>query len=50
MLQVLDKLNIIECLDNPGGKLRVEEVLSRQHQLYLDLGVNTPASYAETTL
>ena len=50
MQQVLDKLDVIECFENPGDKLRVGEVLSRQHQLYLDLGVNPPAPYAETTL
>ena len=50
MQQVLDKLDVIECFENPGDKLRVGEVLSKQHQLYLDLGVNPPAPYAETTL
>ena len=50
MQQVLDKLDVIECFENPGDKLRVGEVLSKQHQLYLDLGVKPPAPYAETTL
>ena len=50
MQQVLDKLDVIECFENPGDKLRVGEVLSKQHQLYLDLGVNPPTPYAETTL
>ena len=50
MQQVLDKLDVIECFENPGDKLRVGEVLSKQHQLYLDLGVNPPAPYAETSL
>ena len=48
--QVLDKLDVIECFENPGDKLRVGEVLPKQHQLYLDLGVNPPTPYAETTL
>ena len=50
MQQVLDKLDVIECFENPGDKLRVGEVLSKQHQLFLDLGVNPPAPYAETSL
>ncbi len=40
--QVLDKLDVIECFENPRDKLRVGEVLSKQNQLYLDLGV-TPS-------
>ena len=50
MQQALDKLDVIECFENPGDKLRVGEVLSKQHQLYLALGVNPPAPYVETTL
>ena len=50
MQQVLDKLDIIECFENPGDKLRVGEVLSKQNQLYLDLGVTPPTPYVETTL
>ena len=48
--QVLDKLDVIECFENPGDKLRVGEVLSKQSQLYLNLGVNPPTPYAETSL
>ena len=48
--QVLDKLDVIECFENPGDKLRVGEVLSRQNQLYLDLGITPPTPYVETTL
>ena len=50
MLQILDKLDVTECFENPGDMLRVGEAFSKQHQLYLDLGVNPPAPYAETTL
>ena len=50
MQQALDKLDVIECFENPGDKLRVGEVLSKQRQLYLDLGINPPPPYAETTL
>ena len=48
--QVLDKLDVIECFENPGDKLRVGEVLSKQSQLYLDLGVNPPIPYVEASL
>ena len=48
--QVLDKLDVIECFENPGDKLRVGEVLSKQNQLYLDLGVTPPTPYVETSL
>lgn len=50
MQQVFDKLDIIECFENPGNRLRVGEVLSKQKQLYLDLGVEPPAPYEETSL
>ncbi len=50
MQQILDKLDVIECFENPGDKLHVGEVLSKQHQLYLDPGVNPPGPYAETAL
>ncbi|MCR4885947.1 MAG: transposase [Clostridiales bacterium] len=48
--QVLDKLDVIEYFENPGDKLRVGEVLSKQSQLYLDLGVNPPIPYVEASL
>ena len=48
--QVLDKLDVVECFENPGDKLWVGEVLSKQSQLYLDLGVNPPTPYAETSI
>ena len=50
MQQLLDKLDVIECFENPGDKLRVGEVLSKQNQLYLDLGVTPPTPYVETSL
>ena len=48
--QVFDKLDVIECFENPGNKLRVGEVLSKQKQLYLDLGVDPPVHYEEALL
>ena len=40
----LDKLDVIECFESPGQKLRVGELLEKQKQLYSDLGVDPPAS------
>ena len=39
---LLDKLDIIECFENPGYDLRVSEVVTKQKQLYEALGVNPP--------
>ncbi|MFW6262517.1 MAG: IS1634 family transposase [Thermotogota bacterium] len=36
---VIDKLDIIECFEHPGHALRVGEILEKQKQLYVDLGV-----------
>lgn len=41
---VIDKLDIIECFEHPGHALRVGEVLEKQKQLYVDLGVSPPSS------
>jgi len=41
---VLDKLDVIECFDSPGQKLRVGELLEKQKALYIDLGVRFPTS------
>ena len=41
---VLDKLDIIECFEHPGQKLRCGEILEKQRQLYTDLGIEPPAS------
>jgi len=40
---MLDKLDVIECFENPGYALRVGEVLSKQKQIYEALGINPPA-------
>lgn len=40
----LDKLDVIECFEAPGQKLRVGEVLEKQKEIYLILGVEPPAS------
>jgi len=41
---LLDKLDVIECFEQPGKSLRVGEILDKQEQLYYDLGVVTPTS------
>jgi transposase len=41
---ILDKLDVIECFEQPGKSLRVGEILEKQKQLYHDLGVNPPTS------
>ena len=44
MQQLLDKLDLIECFSYPGRDLRVGEVLEKQKDLYVKLGVKPPAS------
>lgn len=41
---LLDKLDVIECFEQPGKSLRVGEMLEKQIQLYYDLGVEPPTS------
>ena len=41
---LLDKLDIIECFEQPGKVLRMGEMVEKQEQLYYDLGVDPPAS------
>jgi transposase len=41
---LLDKLDVIECFEQPGKSLRVGEMLEKQKQLFYDLGVNPPTS------
>ena len=41
---LLDKLDVIECFEQPGKSLKVGELLDKQKQLYYDLGVIPPAS------
>lgn len=40
---MLDKVDMIECFENPGYDLRVGEVLSKQKQIYEALGITPPA-------
>ncbi len=41
---VLDKLDVIECFEAPGQKLRVGEVLGKQNDIYEGLEIAPPAS------
>lgn len=50
MRQVLDKLDGIECFENPSDIFREGDVLSKESQQYLDLGVTPPTPYVETTV
>ena len=40
---LLDKLDIIECFENPGFDLRVGEVLKKQRLIYEALNTTPPA-------
>jgi len=40
---LLDKLDVIECFENPGYDLRVGEMVEKQRQIYKDLGITPPA-------
>lgn len=40
----LDKLDVIECFEAPGQKLRVSELLEKQKEIYISLGVTPPTS------
>jgi hypothetical protein len=44
MRQLLNKLDLIECFEVPGRKLKVGEVLEKQKAIYAAMGVNSPSS------
>ena len=41
---LLDKLDVIECFEQPGKSLKVGEILEKQKELYHHMGVNLPGS------
>ena len=41
---LLDKLDVIECFIEPGRRLRVGELLEKQRNIYVKLGIEPPAS------
>src|SRR5690554_526781 len=45
MQGALDKLDVIECFEAPRRKLRVGELLEKQKEIYLSLGVPLPPRY-----
>jgi hypothetical protein len=40
---LLDKLDVIECFENPGCELRVGEILEKQKKLYEAMDIRPPA-------
>lgn len=44
MHQLLDKLDVIECFQEPGHRPRIGELLLEQIELYNKMGVNPPSS------
>jgi hypothetical protein len=41
---LLDKLDVIECFEHPGRRMLIGEVLDKQRDLYVALGVEPPTS------
>lgn len=41
---LLDKLDVIECFQEPGIRLRVGELLEKQKDIYVKLGIDSPSS------
>ena len=44
MQQLLDKLDVLECFEDEGRKLRIGELLNKQADIYEALGVALPTS------
>jgi transposase len=44
MQGLLDELDIIECFEQPGAKIRAGEVTKRQAELYEKIGISSPTS------
>ncbi len=44
MQGLLDKLDVIECFEEPGQKLRVGELLEKQKEIYISMGIEPPTS------
>lgn len=42
--QLLDKLDVIECFEDPGHSLRIGEILTKQQEIYELLGIPAPTS------
>lgn len=44
MSQLLDKLDVIECFEDPGRSMRIGEILTKQQEIYTALNVPIPSS------
>ena len=44
MQQLLDRLDVLECFEDEGRKLRIGELLNKQADIYEALGVALPTS------
>jgi hypothetical protein len=44
MLQLLDKLDVIECFEDLGHGLRIGEITTEQNEIYQKLNVEPPTS------
>jgi len=44
MQSALDKLDFIEYFEAPGQQMRVGEILEKQKEIYVSLGVAPPSS------
>jgi len=44
LMGLLDKLDVIECFEHPNRRMQMGEVLDKQRDLYIALGVEPPSS------
>ena len=44
MQEILDEFDVIECFENPGHELRIDEVTKKQTALYEAMGIAPPTS------
>ena len=44
MNQLLDKLDVIECFEEPGHSLKIGEILEKQEDIFKNLDIKIPAS------
>ena len=44
MQELLDELDIIECFEQPGNKIRIGEITKKQEELYHMFGVKPPTT------
>ena len=44
MQGLLDKLDVIECFEEPGRAARVGEILEKQKELYVAMDIRPPTS------